>query len=198
MSTEPSATKWLLEWGEGNQEAQEHLMPLVYDELRRLAGYHMQRERHGHTLQPTAVVHEAYMRLVDQRQVQWRNRAQFMAIAGQMMRRVLVDYARAQKADKRGGGVVALALVDSMKPANERSVDLEALDDCLNALARTDTQQARIVELRYFAGLSIEETASALSISPATVKRDWAVARAWLGREMSRNTKEPGGKDQSK
>lgn len=186
MDGESNATRWLLEWGDGNQEAQERLMQLVYGELRRLAAYQMQRERPGHTLQPTAVVHEAYIRLVDQKQVQWRNRSQFMAIAGQMMRRVLLDHARAQRAGKRGGGSVTVALVDSMRPASQPDVDVEALDDCLEALARIDPQQARIVELRYFAGLSVEETAAVLGIGTATVKRDWAVARAWLRRELSR------------
>jgi RNA polymerase sigma factor (TIGR02999 family) len=174
-----------LEWSEGNQAAQERLLPLIYDELRRLAGYQLQRERRAHTLQATALVHEVYLRLVDQERVQWKNRVHFLAIAGQMMRRVLVDYARSQQRLKRGAGYHRITLVDSLRAPAGRAVDLEALDDCLNDLASTDPQQARIVELRYFAGLSIEETAEALSISTATVKRDWAVARAWLRREMT-------------
>jgi RNA polymerase sigma factor (TIGR02999 family) len=175
----------LLAWNSGDRGALDELLPLVYDELRRLAARYLQRERPGHTLQGTALVHEAYLRLIDQTRVKWQNRAHFLGVAAQIIRRILVDHARAKSSAKRGGGAVTLAVDDAIEVQGPRTADLVRLDDCLNELAQIDSQQASIVELRYFTGLSIEETAEALGISPATVKRDWAVARAWLFRAMA-------------
>lgn len=170
----------------GNKEAMDQLMPLVYDELRRLAQSHLRGERPGHTLQGTALVHEAYLRLVDQDQVQWQNRAHFFAMASQMIRRILVDHARAHKAAKRGDGAPHLSLDEALEVPGERPLDLIALDEALTLLARIDSQQATIVELRFFGGLSIEETAASVGVSTATVNREWSTARAWLFREMQR------------
>ena len=179
-------TALLNDWQGGNQQALQALTPLVYNELRRLAQSCLSRERAGHTLQGTALVHEAYLRLIDQRQVQWRDRNHFFALAAQMIRRILVDHARAKRAERRGGDQVMLSLEEGMETPVPGDVDLIALDDALRLLARTDPQQSQIVELRYFAGLKIEETAEVLNISPATVKRDWVVAKAFLRREMLR------------
>lgn len=176
--------RWLAEIGEGDPETLDHLLPAVYDELRRLAAYHLRRERVGHTLQPTAIVHEAYLRLADQKRADWKNKQQFMAIAGRMMRRVLVDYSRGRKALKRNQGLQAVPLSDALPAENPTDIDLEVLDECLSALEKQGPRQARIVELRYFAGLSVEETARHMKISPVTVKRDWAIARAWLHRQL--------------
>jgi RNA polymerase sigma factor (TIGR02999 family) len=176
----------LIDWNRGNRQALDELLPLVYQELRRVAACYLQRERPGHTLQATALVHEAYIRLIDQTRVRWQNRAHFLGVAAQMIRRILVDHARAKMSAKRGGQALTLALDESVEAGSTRVADLVSLDDALNDLARVDPQQARIVELRYFTGLSIEETAEALSTSPATVKRDWALARAWLFRELGR------------
>jgi RNA polymerase sigma factor (TIGR02999 family) len=162
------------------------ILPLVYDELRRLADRVLRGERHDHTLQTTALVHEAYLRLVDQKCVHWRNRAHFLGIAAQMMRRILVDYARGQQADKRGRGEPSMALDEALISAGQRGLDLLALDEALSRLAAIDAQQGRVVELRFFGGLTIEETAEVLDISPATVKRDWTMAKAWLHREISK------------
>lgn len=162
----------------------EELTPLVYGELRRLAARHLRRERPDNTLQSTALVHEAYLRLVDQRGVQWQNRAHFFGIASQLIRRILVDHARRHHAAKRGAGETALSLDEAAAMPNQRGVDLIALDDALEALAKIDPQQGRIIELRFFAGLSVEETAEVLGVSSATVKRDWTAARAWLRRRM--------------
>jgi RNA polymerase sigma factor (TIGR02999 family) len=181
-----SVTKLLLDWGAGNRAALDALTPLVYDELRRLAGHYLRRERPDHTLQSTALVHEAYMRLIDQRNVRWQNRAQFFGLAAELIRRILVDHARAKQAAKRGGKAVKLTLDEALDASVGRDLDLVRLDDSLKALAEVDAQQGRIVELRYFAGLTIEETAEALDISPATVKRDWVVAKAWLRRQMDK------------
>lgn len=178
-------TDLLVAWGDGQREVLDDLLPLVYGELRRLASSYLQRERDGHTLRPTALVHEAYLRLVDQRRVRWRNRAHFYGIAAQIMRRVLVDYARARGAARRGGGAERIPLAEDQASVEPRDVEILALDAALGRLAALDTRQARLVELRYFGGLSIEETAEALSISPATVKRDWTMARAWLHRALS-------------
>ncbi len=180
-------TELLVKWSKGDQQALQDLMPKVYDELRRLAGHLLRRERAGHTLQPTALVHEAYLRLVDQRRVDWHNRAQFLAVAAQMLRRVLVDHARAKQRLKRNAGTVVLSLEESLVSGPERNQDVVALDEALSELARFDAQQSRIVELRFFAGVSIEQTAASLGISPATVKRDWAVARAWLYRRLTQS-----------
>jgi RNA polymerase sigma-70 factor, ECF subfamily len=160
------------------------VLPLVYDELRRLAGHYLRRERHDHTLQPTALVHEAYMRLAAQDRVRWRNRAHFVGVAAQLMRRVLVDHARANQAAKRGGGDTRVPVDESSASSPEMSVDVFALDQALTRLATVDPRQARIVELRYFGGLTVEEVAELLEISPATIKREWQMARAWIHREL--------------
>ena len=162
-------------------------MPLVYDELRRLARRYLRRERPNHTLQPTALVNEAYLRLVNHEAVHWQNRAHFFAIAAQVMRHILVDHARTKHREKRGGEAVKVSLdAAAFMTVNERDVDLIALDEALNRLAKIDEQQVRLVELRYFSGLSLEETAEALKISRATAARDWNVARAWLHRELTK------------
>jgi RNA polymerase sigma factor (TIGR02999 family) len=179
-------TAMLLDWSKGDREALSRLMPMVYDELRRIARRYLRREREGHTLQTTALVHEAYFRLIDQQRVSWQNRSHFFGIAAQMMRRILVDYARGQQAEKRGGEVAKLSLDEAIEIADQREVDLIALDDALDALAQLDEQQSRIVELRFFGGLTVEETAEVVGASPATVKRDWSMAKAWLLRELSR------------
>ncbi len=181
---EHDVTQLLLAWNSGESDSGDELMMAVYEELRRIAGYQLSRENAGHTLQPTALVNEAYMRLVDQTRVHWRNRAHFFGIASQLMRRILVDYARKRRADKRGGGVAMLQYEDSLVGPTTGEVDLVALDDVLTRLAEFDATGARVVELRYFGGLTIEETAEVLEVSPATVKREWATARAWLHREL--------------
>jgi len=160
-------------------------MPLVYDELRRLAAAYLRRERPDHTLQSGALVSEAYLRLIDQTRVRWKNRAHFFGVAAQMMRRILVDHARNRVAMKRGAGATVISINDAIVGKDMQNLDLIALDDALNKLASFDEQQSEIVELRFFGELSIEETAEVLGISPATVKRDWAVAKAWLFRQMS-------------
>ena len=164
----------------------DRLMPLVYDELRRLAQSYLRSERPGHTLQGTALVHEAYLRLIDQKQVEWKNRAHFFAMASQMIRRILVDHARGHKAAKRGAGAPKLSLDEAIGVQEGRELDLIGLDDALTGLAKMDPEQSRIIELRFFGGLSIEETAAVVGVSPATVNREWAAARAWLFREMNR------------
>lgn len=175
-----SVTELLVLWRGGDKAAQERLMAVVYDDLRRRAAGYLRRERGGHTLQPTALVHEAYLRLVDQDRVVWQNRAHFLAMAASMMRRVLVDHGRRQKAEKRGGLGSRVTLDDALAPVGPRDLDLLALDTALSELATLDEQQAHIVEMRAFGGLSVEETAEALGISAATVKRHWAFALAWL------------------
>jgi len=184
--TPGKVTMLLAEINRGDEAALAELIPLVYGELRRLAGRFLREERGSHTLQPTALVHEAYLRLVDQQRAEWQNRAQFMAIAARLMRRILVDHARARHAAKRGGALAALTL-DDFDVAGPRALSEEmlAIDQALERLHLLDPQQARIVELRYFGGLSVEETAAALSISERTVKRDWAMARAWLKSEFT-------------
>jgi RNA polymerase sigma factor (TIGR02999 family) len=180
----PGVTGLLQAWGGGDAAALGQLVPIVYEELHRQAQRYLQRESPGHTLQTTALVHEAYLRLVDQRQAHWQNRAQFFGVAAQQMRRILVDYARRHQAAKRGGSAVQVPFDEGAVAATASEVDVVALDDALTRLAVLDPQQARVVELRYFTGLGIEETAEALGISPATVKREWAMARAWLKREL--------------
>jgi RNA polymerase sigma factor (TIGR02999 family) len=177
-------SKLLLNWGQGDQGAREALIPLVYDELRRLARRYLRRERPDHTLQSAALVNEAYLRLIRQEHPQWQNRAHFFGVAAQLMRHILVDHARNRAAAKRGAGAPRLTLDPDIALPRERDVDLIALDDALNQLAALDPQQSRLVELRFFGGLSIEETSVVLGVSPATVKREWATARAWLQREM--------------
>ncbi len=180
-------TLMLQEWSSGKQEALDALLPLVYEELRRQASRYLRRERAGHTLQTTALIHEAYLKLIDQRTVNWQNRAHFFGIAAQAMRRILVDYARGRHRAKRGGIGEDLPLEEVvLAVSEERSIDLVALDEALTRLAEFDERQARIVELRYFSGLSIEETAEVLRISPATVKSDWNVAKAWLRHEITK------------
>jgi RNA polymerase sigma factor (TIGR02999 family) len=186
MPPPQDVSRLLIAWSNGDEEALEQLMPLVYEELRRLAHRHLGRERAGHTLQTTALVHEAYLRLVDQKEVRWQNRAHFFAVAAQMMRRILVDYARSRRFAKRGGGAQPVSLDEAMVVSNERAADIVALDEALNALAEFDERKSRMVELRFFGGLSIEETAEALRVSPGTVMRDWTLAKAWLQREMRR------------
>lgn len=172
-------------WSDGDREAAERFMPLIYDELRRQARRHLNRERANHTLQTTALVHEAFIRLNEQNRIKWQNRAHFYALAAQMMRRILVNYAVAQKREKRGGAVRAIGLDETVTIAvAEDAVDVLALDEALARLAKLDPRQVRIVELRYFSGLSIEETGEVLEISPATVKREWSMAKAWLRAEL--------------
>jgi RNA polymerase sigma factor (TIGR02999 family) len=168
----------------GDPGALDDCFPLVYYELRRLAGRFLRAEGDGHTLQPTALVHEAYLRLVGQRSVDWRNRAQFLGVAAEMMRRILVNHAVARRTEKRGGGASRVALDETVRVLEADDVDLLALDGALAALAAVDARASRVVELRFFAGLGIEETAEVLGVSPATVKRDWTVARAWLRRRL--------------
>lgn len=180
-----SVTQFLIDWSAGDQSALDKLMPLVYSELRRLASNYLRRERVDHTLQPTALVNEAYLRLVDQRSAKWQNRAQFFGISAQLMRRILVDHARQHAAAKRGGSVHQRLSITSAEPlAQQPNVDLLALNEALDELASLDPQQERIVELKFFGGLSIEETAEVMGIGHATVERDWKVARAWLRRKL--------------
>jgi RNA polymerase sigma factor (TIGR02999 family) len=177
-------TRLLDELTEGRHEVLPSLLPLIYDELRKLAGYHLARERPNHTLQATALVHEAYLRLVDQTDVRWQNRAHFMAVAAQAMRRVLVDHARSRQAAKRGGGDAPLYLDEVTAAIEAPTVDVLGVDAALTRLAEYDPRQVKVVELRFFGGLSVEETADVLGISTATVKREWSFARAWLRREL--------------
>lgn len=178
-------TELLIRWRGGDREALDALMPLVYRELRQVARAYLQGERPEHTLQSTALVHEAYVRLVGQALPQWQNRAHFFAVAAQIMRQILVDYARSHRAAKRGSGACRLTLEDAKDLTGQQNLDVVALDDALKILATMDPQQSRIVELRFFAGLTVEDTSEALGISPATVKRSWTSARAWLHREMT-------------
>jgi RNA polymerase sigma factor (TIGR02999 family) len=178
-------TRLLVEWQNGDQKALDSLIPLVYQELRAIAGRYLSRESPGHTLQSTALVHEAYFKLIGQRRVRWQNRAHFFGIAAQMMRRILIDHARYQAREKRGGPAAKLSLDEAMAATvTQVDVDLLALDDALTALAQIDPRGARIIELRFFSGLSLEETAEVVGVSAGTVKRDWSAARAWLYREM--------------
>ena len=180
-------TQLLVNWGNGDKAALDALAPLVYDELRRLAQSYLRRERSDHTLQGTALVNEAYLRLVDQKEVKWQNRAHFFGVAAQMIRRILVDHARGHQAAKRGAGAAKLSLDDALAvPGVGKDLNLVNLDEALKELETHDARQSRIIELRYFTGLSIEETAEVVGISPATVKREWTAARAWLFRQLSR------------
>jgi len=187
MSEAPNITQMLREWSGGNREVLDDLMPLVYDELHRQARRFLSRERSDHTLQTTALIHEAYLKLVDQREVNWESRTHFFAIAANLMRRILVDYARAKNREKRGGDYLMLPLEEAALVAGkEKNIDLMALDEALTGLEKIDERQARIVELRYFGDLTLEETAEALGISRTTVADDWAMAKAWLHRELTR------------
>jgi RNA polymerase sigma factor (TIGR02999 family) len=187
-SAPQDVTKLLAAWSQGDQAALEALIPLVYDELRELARHYLVREKPGHTLSSTGLVHEAYLRLVTQKEVTWQNRAHFFGVASQMMRRILVDHARRHAYAKRGGGALTLALDEGIAVPQQREIGLVALDDALNGLAKLDERQSRMVELRFFGGLSIEETSVVLGVSAPTVKREWASARAWLYREISRGS----------
>jgi RNA polymerase sigma factor (TIGR02999 family) len=177
----------LADWGQGNEEAREALIPMVYNELRRQARRHLRGERPDHTLESAALVNEAYLRLVRQDAPQWQNRAHFFGVAAQLMRHILVDHARKRIAVKRGAGAPLLALDPELAPAQKPGIDLVALDDALGKLAALDSEQCRLIELRFFGGLSIDEAAIVLGVSPATVKREWATARAWLRRELKRH-----------
>lgn len=184
-SSPPQITQLLIAWSNGDQAARDELMSIVYRELHRLAHHYMKRESPGHTLQTSALVNEAYLKIVDQRNVHWRNRAHFFGIAAQMMRRILVDYARSRSYAKRGGGTREVSLDEALIVSDERSAEVVALDEMLKRLADIDERKSQIVELRFFGGLSIEETAEVLTVSPGTVMRDWTLAKAWLRREMS-------------
>jgi len=184
--TSGQVTRLLSNWSKGDIEAREEVLPLVYNELRRLAASYLRRERSDHTLQATALVHEAYLRLVEHEHANWQNRAHFFGAAAQLMRRILVDHARARLAAKRGSGPARVELTEAIAMSQEQPAEMLALDESLTRLAALDPQQARIVELRVFAGLTVEETAEALTISPATVKRDWAMAKGWLLRQIQK------------
>ena len=187
MNQSDEITKLLREWSDGSRSAFDELIPLVYGELHRQAARYLRNERRCQTLQTTALIHDAYVRLVGQTGIQWQSRTQFFAFAAQLMRHILVDHARAKHREKRGGGAVKLPLEEAtMITVDEQGVDLIALDEALSRLAKIDEQQVRLVELRYFSGLSLEETAEALKISRATAARDWNAARAWLHRELTR------------
>lgn len=186
MKPNHSVTRLLIKWGDGDKAALNELMPLVYDTLRKLAVSYLRRERVNHTLQPTALVGEAYVRLVDQKSASWQNRAHFFGVAAKLMRDILVDYARERLAAKRGGDQYRLSLSKADQVTSKSDVDLIALDDALNELAAMKPEYARVIELRFFGGLTIEETAVAMGLSTATVERHWAFARTWLRREMKR------------
>jgi RNA polymerase sigma factor (TIGR02999 family) len=179
-------TERLIAWGAGDRSAFDQLLPIVYQELRRMAGSYLRQENPGHTLQPTALVHEAWLRLIDQARVDWRNRGQFFGVAAQMMRRILVDHAKSKHREKRGGDAARLSLDEVINLSHERAADLLSLDDALDELTRVDERKGRVVELRYFGGFSVEETARILEVSPETVMRDWKVAKAWLYQQIKR------------
>jgi len=190
LMTEPSpqdVSQLLIEWSNGDKSALDKLTPLIYDELRRLAHHYMSHERTGHTLQTTALVNEAYLRLVNRKDVRWQNRAHFFAISAKLMRSILVDHARSHAYAKRGGGAPKVALDEALIVSQERAGEVVALDDALQRLEQIDPQQSHIVELRFFAGLTIEETSAVLDLSPATIKREWNTAKAWLHRELSQS-----------
>ena len=187
MQNAPDITELLQDWSNGKSDVLEKLMPLVYDELRRQASRYLQKERSGHTLQTTALIHEAYLKLIGQQQVEWQNRNHFFAIASTAMRRILVDYARTRHRGKRGGIAENIAIDEALQiSADEKSVDLIALDEALNRLAKLSARQARVVELRYFSGLSKDETAEVLGVSKSTVKNDWNIAKAWLKLQITK------------
>jgi RNA polymerase sigma-70 factor (ECF subfamily) len=184
VADSPNVTGLLLQWGEGDASALEQLLPLVYDELHRIARKHMGHENPGHSLQATALVNEAYLRLIDAQNVAWRDRAHFLAVSARIMRHILVDHARARRYQKRGGDAVRVVLDEALVVANQPAHDFVALDDALEALAKFDDRKSRVIELRFFGGLTVEETASVLNVSVDTVMRDWRLAKAWLQREM--------------
>jgi RNA polymerase sigma factor (TIGR02999 family) len=178
-------TELLIAWGSGDRAALDELVPVIHEELRRLARQQMRGERDNHTLQTTALVNEAFLRLVDLRRIQWQDRAHFLALSARLMRRILVDHARSRSYQKRGGGAANVTLDETIVASPERGIDLVALDDALEDLARVDARKSQVVELRFFGGLSVEETAEALKVSPETVTRDWRLAKVWLLREIS-------------
>ena len=184
-SPKSDITSLLIAWSNGNSSALDQLLPLVYQELRRIARYYMAQERAGHTLQATALVNEAYLRLVDVNRVQWQNRAHFFAVAAQMMRRVLVEFARSRGRLKRGSDPQRISLDEAPQVSQEKDSDLVALDEALSALATVDARMSQVVELRFFGGLTVDETAEALRVSPETVTREWNIAKVWLLRELS-------------
>ncbi len=181
-------TELLVAWSGGDKKALDELMQIVYEELRRLAHRQLAKERQDHTLQTTALVNEAYLKLVDQKRMKWQSRSHFFALSSQLMRRILVDYARSRQYAKRGGGASALPLDEGLIVAPERAAEMIALDEALTELAKHDERKARIVELRFFAGMSIDETSELLGVSPGTVMKDWTLAKAWLQREMDRSS----------
>jgi RNA polymerase sigma factor (TIGR02999 family) len=185
---EPSpqeVTGLLIDWSKGDQAAFDRLLPLVYGELRQMARRYMARQQSGHTLQTTALIHEAYLKLVEQKDKQWQNRAHFFGVAAQAMRHILVDYARSKQAERHGGGAQAVSLDEALTVSQERTAELVALDDALQELAKFDPRKSQVVELRFFGGLSVEETAEVLKVSEVTVMRDWSMAKAWLHRALS-------------
>jgi RNA polymerase sigma factor (TIGR02999 family) len=189
-SSAPSVSQLLQRWNEGDQGALDQLTPLVYDELRRMARRYMKQQPAGHTLQTTALIHEAYLRLVGQQEKQWENRAHFFAVAAQAMRHILVDYARARKMAKRGGGAYQVSLDEALVIGPEGGDDLVALNDALDALAKLDRRQSQVVELRFFGGLTEEEISEVLNVSTRTVRSDWRLARSWLLRELDREKRD--------
>jgi RNA polymerase sigma factor (TIGR02999 family) len=184
-------TTLLVAWGQGDEAALQQLIPLVHRELHQIAGRCLKRERPGHTLQPTALVNEAYLRLIDVRRVDWKNRTHFLAMSARLMRRVLVDFARSRQYQKRGGGVMRVSLDEAHRVSTERGQDLVALDEALSALSAIDERKARVIELRFFGGLTVEETAEVLDVSRDTVLRDWRLARAWLMQELLKSASRP-------
>jgi len=182
---DPNVTELLLAWGSGDTDAMKHLAPLVYQELHRLAHIHMSKERDGHTLQTSALVNEAYLKLIDVRRIRWKNRGHFFAMAGRLMRRILVDFARKRRFLKRGGAAEHVDFDENLMVSSRQSPDLVTVDDALNALASVDARKVQVVEMRYFAGLEVREIAEALNVSPETVRRDWRLAKAWLRRAIS-------------
>jgi RNA polymerase sigma factor (TIGR02999 family) len=181
-------TRLLLEWSQGDEGALKKLIPVVYRELHRLARYYMSHERPGHTLQSTALIHEAYQRLIDTPHIGWQDRNHFFAVCAQLMRRILVDYARSRRYQKRGGGIQLVPLEEALMTSSEPARDLVALDEALTALATVDARKAKVVELRFFGGLTAEETAQVLNVAPDTVLRDWKIAKVWLLRELTGST----------
>jgi RNA polymerase sigma factor (TIGR02999 family) len=188
MDTAPDVTQLLLAWSDGNRDALDELTPLIYRELKKLAESYLRRERVGHTLQPTALAHEAYIKLIDQQNVRWQNRAHFFGIAAQAMRRILVDHARARLAGKRGSGAAVVALDEAVDVSDQRADQLIALDEALKSLAELDPDKSRVVELKYFGGMTLEEIAEVLGVSRATVIREWRMAKAWLYGELKRGS----------
>jgi RNA polymerase sigma-70 factor (ECF subfamily) len=190
MTTAPpnEVTQLLMDWSSGNQAALDRLIPMVDRELHRLAHHYMRRENAGHTLQTTALVNEVYLKLIDQKNVHWKNRAHFFALSAQLMRRILVDHARNRQYAKRGGGARRISFDEALVVSSERGTDLVALDDALNKLTSIDLRKAKVVELRFFGGLSVEETAEALQISAVTVMREWSMAKAWLYNSLSNDS----------